>query len=62
MVVYLVFYLLTGLGIIYWRQIEPLTLGLLGKAQANQIHDNLHFPFIALLLAHTCLSLFMKEE
>ena len=62
LVVYLAFYLLTGLGIIYWRQVEPLTLGLLGKALAMRIHDNMHLPFVALVIAHVYVSLIMKDR
>lgn len=62
LVVYLAIYLLTGLGIIYWRQIEPLTLGLLGKALAMRIHDNMHLPFVALVIAHVYVSLIMKDR
>jgi len=62
LVVYLVFYVLTGLGIIYWRQIEPMTLGLLGKAEANQIHDNMHIPFAILLIGHVYVSLILKKK
>jgi len=62
LVAYLVVYVITGLGIIYWRQIEPLTLGFLGKAEANQIHDNMHIPFAVLLIAHVYLSLILKKK
>ncbi len=62
LVVYLVFYVLTGLGIIYWRQIEPLTLGVLDKPLSNQIHDNLHYPFAVLLAVHIFVSLVWKRR
>ena len=62
LVAYIVFYVLTGLGIIYWRQVEPLTLGLLGKARANEIHDSLHYPFLILLSAHVYLSLIIRKK
>ncbi len=62
LVAYLAVYLLTGLGIIYWQQIEPVTLGLLGKANAMRIHDNMHIPFAILLVIHVYLGLIMKEK
>jgi cytochrome b subunit of formate dehydrogenase len=62
LVVYIVFYVVTGLGIIYWREVEPLTLGLLTKARANQIHDNMHYPFLVLLGAHVYVSLILKKK
>jgi cytochrome b subunit of formate dehydrogenase len=62
LVVYLIVYVVTGLGIIEWRTVEPLTFGMLGKALAQQIHDNMHIPFIILLVIHVYVSLIMKDS
>jgi len=43
---------LTGLGITEFRTVEPLTLGLLGKALSFQLHSLLWIPFLALLFLH----------
>ncbi len=48
----LVLYVLTGFGITAFRIVEFLTFGLLGKALAFQIHDELIIPFVVLLGLH----------
>jgi cytochrome b subunit of formate dehydrogenase len=45
-------YILTGLGITYFRIIEAATFGLLSKNLSFAIHDNLLIPFIVLLVLH----------
>lgn len=45
-------YLLTGFGIANPGLVTPLTFGLLGKAQAQDIHTLLWGPFIILVLLH----------
>jgi cytochrome b subunit of formate dehydrogenase len=45
-------YILTGLGITYFRVIEAATFGLLSKNLSFAIHDNLLIPFIVLLVLH----------
>ena len=48
--------ILTGLGITEFRTVEPLTLGLMGKAFSFQLHSLLWIPFLAVLLLHLLLS------
>jgi len=48
----LVLYVLTGFGITAYRTVEFLTFGLLGKALAFKIHDDLIIPFIVLIGLH----------
>ena len=50
--VFIVIYLITGLGITQYRTIEPLTFGLLSKSLSLNIHQNLLIPFLALLGLH----------
>jgi hypothetical protein len=45
-------YIITGLGILYFRIVEPLTLGLLTKALSSRIHLYLLIPFIVVLILH----------
>ncbi len=56
------FYLLTGFGITYSSTVDPLTLGLLGKALSFRLHDVLWMPFIILLAAHVLLNTLMKKR
>jgi hypothetical protein len=45
-------YMVTGLGITEARTIETLSLGLLTKPAAFEIHSNLLLPFIIFLVLH----------
>lgn len=45
-------YLLTGLGIMQYRIIEPLTFGLLSKSLSLRMHEDLLIPFSILLTLH----------
>lgn len=56
------FHLLAGLGIAYSSTIDPLTLGLLGKALSFRLHEVLWIPFIILLAAHVLLNTQMKKR
>ncbi len=47
-----IIYLVTGFGITEFRTVETLTLGLLTKALAFKIHNNLWIPFVLLLGLH----------
>jgi hypothetical protein len=47
-----ILYLLSGLGIIQYRIIKPLTFGLLSRVVSFRIHDNLLIPFLVLLSLH----------
>ena len=48
----LVLYVLTGFGITAYRTVELVTFGLLGKALAFKIHDDLIIPFVVLMGLH----------
>jgi cytochrome b subunit of formate dehydrogenase len=54
-------FLLSGWGISQYQIVTPLTFGLLGKAQAFQVHEWLWVPFGALLLVHVYLGMFKKK-
>ena len=45
-------FLLTGFGISYPQIVDPLTLGLLGKAISFRVHEVLWAPFLLLLIVH----------
>jgi len=57
-----VLYLVTGLGITQFRTVETITFGLLTKSLSFKIHDNLLIPFIILLGLHIFFSLIKKRE
>ena len=48
----LVLYVLTGFGITAYRAVGFITFGLLGKALAFKIHDDLIIPFVVLMGLH----------
>ena len=54
-------FLLTGFGIANQPIVGPLTLGLLSKSLAFQLHDWLWIPFVALLIVHVWLALSRKS-
>lgn len=62
LVAYILFYILTGFGITDFQTVEPLTLGLMGKAAAMQLHNNMEIPFAVLIGIHVVLSLIMKDK
>jgi hypothetical protein len=45
-------YMVSGLGITEARTVETLTLGILTKPAAFEIHNNLLLPFIIFLVLH----------
>jgi len=59
-------YGLTGYGITEFRTIQTITFGLVTKPLAFEIHNNLIFPFLAVLLLHIffkpLIRLFFKEH
>ena len=57
LLVAIILYLLTGLGITEYNTVELLTFGLLSKNVSFTIHDYLLWPFIILLAAHLFLTL-----
>lgn len=58
----LVVYIVTGFGITEWQTVEPLTLGLLGKAESQKIHNAIEIPFVALLAVHLYFSLIKRKN
>jgi len=58
----IVLYLITGLGITEFRTIENLTFGLLTKNLSFKIHNNLLIPFSILLILHICLPYVLKKR
>ncbi len=53
---------MSGLGITEFRIIEPVTFGLLDRATAFRMHFALWLPFVALLIAHTVLTVRPKRR
>ncbi|MHB0866749.1 MAG: hypothetical protein ACYC6B_04165 [Thermoleophilia bacterium] len=62
MVAYIAVYILSGFGITSYQTVEPLTLGLMGKAAAMQLHNDMELPFVFLLGAHVYVSFIMKDR
>lgn len=58
----LIIYIVTGFGITEWQTVEPWTLGLLGKAESQKIHNAIEIPFVALLAVHLYLSLIKRKH
>ena len=61
LLVVMVLYVVTGLGITQFRTIETLTFGLLSKNLSFRIHDNLLIPFLILLIIHICLPYILRK-
>jgi cytochrome b subunit of formate dehydrogenase len=57
-----IIYVVTGLGILYYRIVESATFGLLTKALSYQIHTYLLIPFLVLLILHIYLALKNKKS
>jgi cytochrome b subunit of formate dehydrogenase len=55
MAIVLLVYLVTGLAIGYYQEMQVVTFGLLSKLLATKIHDALLVPFVILLLLHVVL-------
>ena len=54
-------YIITGLGISYYRTIEALTFGLLTKVLSFKIHSYLLIPFLILLVLHIGLAVWHRK-
>jgi len=52
LLVLLILYGISGYGITESRTVEMLTLGMLSKPLAFQVHENLVIPFVIFLLLH----------
>jgi cytochrome b subunit of formate dehydrogenase len=61
LLIVIMLYLITGLGITQFRTMENLTFGLLTKNLSFQIHNNLLIPLIVLLLLHICLPYIFRK-
>jgi cytochrome b subunit of formate dehydrogenase len=60
LLVIIVIYIISGIGIVYSGIIEPVTLGILTKNLAYEIHIHLLIPFLIILIAHIILNLKKK--
>jgi thiosulfate reductase cytochrome b subunit len=52
LLVIIIIFIITGLGIARYRIIESITLGLLSKPLSYQIHNYLVFPLVIFLYLH----------
>ncbi|KYK24234.1 hypothetical protein AYK25_09845 [Thermoplasmatales archaeon SM1-50] len=52
LLIVIIIFIITGLGITHYQIIELLTSGVLSKLTSYQIHSNLLIPFIVLLILH----------
>jgi hypothetical protein len=55
-------YIVSGLGIFYFRIMGAITFGLLTKALSAKIHDYLLIPFLIVLLTHIFLTVWLKKR
>lgn len=55
-------YLVSGLGITYYRTMEKLTLGLLTKPLSFTLHNYLLIPFLILLVLHLGLAIKRRRK
>jgi len=58
----LALYIITGLGITQYQVIEKITFGGLSRNLSFRIHDNLLYPFLALLIAHIVLRYVLRKK
>jgi thiosulfate reductase cytochrome b subunit len=58
----LVLYVVSGLGITEYRTVESITFGLLTKNLSFQIHNNLLYLFLFLLVLHIALPYIVKRK
>jgi thiosulfate reductase cytochrome b subunit len=58
----LALYIVTGLGITQYRIIEKITFGGLSRNLSFRIHDNLLYPFLALLIVHIGLRYALRKK
>ena len=54
LLVVVLLYGVSGLGITEFRIVEAATFGILTKSLAFKIHDSLLVPFLVLLVLHVC--------
>ncbi|MBU0586414.1 hypothetical protein KJ780_02805 [Candidatus Micrarchaeota archaeon] len=57
-----ILYLLSGLGITQYQTVESLSFGLLTKPISFMIHDALLISFLAMLILHIYITVFEKRK
>ena len=62
LLVAIILYLVTGLGITEYNTVELLTFGLLNKNISFTIHDALLVPFVILLALHVTITIRWKKN
>lgn len=62
LLVAIILYLVTGLGITEYNTVELLTFGLLNKNVSFTIHDALLVPFVILLALHVTITIRWKKN
>ena len=62
LLVAIILYLVTGLGITEYNTVELLTFGLLNKNVSFTIHDALLVPFVILLVLHVAITVGWKKN
>ena len=62
LLVAIILYLVTGLGITEYNTVELLTFGLLNKNISFTIHDALLVPFVILLVLHVAITVGWKKN
>jgi len=62
LLVLVIMYIITGLGISHFRIIESLTFGLLTKSLSFKIHGYLLIPFLILLVLHVFPFIWPKKK
>lgn len=62
LLIFIIIYIVSGLGITYYRIVEQLTFGWLSKPLAFKIHGYLLIPFLILLVLHLFLALRRRKK
>ena len=62
LLIFIIFYIITGFGITEFKFIEAITFGIISKPIAFQLHMFLIYPFIILLILHITLTINKKSK
>ena len=62
LLIFIIFYIITGFGITEFKFIEAITFGIISKPIAFQLHIFLIYPFIILLILHITLTINKKSK
>ena len=62
LLIFIIFYIITGFGITEYKFIEAITFGIISKPIAFQLHIFLIYPFIILLILHITLTINKKSK